>query len=84
MIAEALAGLVSGVAAWYVVPDSPGIGSDTLLGLVGALCGAFISKLFGHRTAFDAFNGWSLGGAVLGAFVLILVSRAAAGRRTIS
>jgi uncharacterized membrane protein YeaQ/YmgE (transglycosylase-associated protein family) len=84
MIAEALAGIVSGVFAWYVIPDSIGVGADTLLGLVGGGLGAFIYKLFGHRIGFDGFNAWSVASAVIGALAVILVSRAAAGRRTIA
>ncbi|HLI95649.1 MAG TPA: GlsB/YeaQ/YmgE family stress response membrane protein [Candidatus Baltobacteraceae bacterium] len=84
MLVETVVGFCVGVIARYIVPDSPGIGSDTLTGIVGGGLGAFIYKLFGHRTSFDAFNAWSIASAAIGAFILILVIRATAGRRTIA
>lgn len=84
MLLEVLAGFCVGIIARYVVPDSAGIGADTLLGIVGGGVGAFIYKLFGHRPAFDEWNAGSIACAVVGALVLILVVRAATGRRTIA
>lgn len=84
MLVETAVGLCVGIIARYIVPDSPGIGADTLAGIVGGGLGAFIYKLFGHKAPFDDFSLWSIASAVVGAFVLILVIRAAAGRRTIA
>jgi uncharacterized membrane protein YeaQ/YmgE (transglycosylase-associated protein family) len=84
MLVEAIVGFCVGVIARYIVPDSPGIGGDTLAGIVGGGVGAFIYKLFGHKPSFDDFNAWSIASAVAGAFILILVLRATAGRRTIA
>lgn len=84
MLVEAIAGFCVGVIARYVIPDSSGIGADTLFGIVGGGLGAFIYKLFGHKPPFDDFNIWSIGSAVVGAVVMILVIRATAGRRTIA
>lgn len=84
MLVEAIVGLCVGVLARYIVPDSPGIGADTLAGIVGGGLGAFIYKLFGHKPPFDDYNIWSIISAAAGAFVLILVIRATAGRRTIA
>lgn len=84
MLVEAIVGLCVGVIARYVVPDSPGVGGDTLAGIVGGGLGAFIYKLFGHAPPFDAYNAWSITSAAAGALILILVIRAAAGRRTIA
>jgi uncharacterized membrane protein YeaQ/YmgE (transglycosylase-associated protein family) len=84
MLLEVLAGFCVGVLARYVIPDSIGIGADTLLGIVGGGVGAFIYKLFGHRPAFDEWDAGSIACAVAGAFILILIVRAASGRRTIA
>ena len=84
MLVETVVGLCVGVLARYIVPDSPGIGGDTLAGIAGGGLGAFIYKLFGHKPPFDDYNGWSITSAAVGAFILILVIRAAAGRRTIA
>jgi uncharacterized membrane protein YeaQ/YmgE (transglycosylase-associated protein family) len=84
MVIEVVAGFCVGVIARYIVPDSQGIGADTLLGIVGGGVGAFIYKLFGHHLAFSEFNVWSIASAAAGAFVLILVARATAGRRTVA
>ena len=84
MLVEAVVGLCVGVIARYIIPDSPGVGGDTLAGIVGGGLGAFIYKLFGHAPPFDGYNAWSITSAAAGAFILILVIRAAAGRRTIA
>ena len=84
MLVEAVVGLCVGIIARYIVPDSPGVGGDTLAGIVGGGLGAFIYKLFGHAPPFDGYDAWSITSAAAGAFILILVIRAAAGRRTIA
>lgn len=84
MLLEVLVGFCVGVLARYAIPDSAGVGADTLLGIVGSGVGAFTYKLFGHRPAFDEWNAWSLVCAAAGAFVLIVVVRAASARRTIA
>lgn len=84
MLVEVFVGFCVGVAARFVVPDSQGLGADTLAGILGGGLGAFIYKLFGHQLAFDDFNRWSIVSAVAGAFILILVMRATAGRRTVA
>ena len=84
MLVETVVGLCVGVIARYIIPDSPGVGGDTLAGIVGGGAGAFIYDLFGHRVSFDDFNAWSIVSAVVGAFILILVLRATAGRQTIA
>ena len=84
MLAECIAGFAVGLVARYIVPDSPGAGVDTLLGIVGGGAAAFIYKLFGHRLSVDDFNVWSIIVAAAGALTLIVLSRAAGGRRTIA
>lgn len=84
MLVETVVGFCVGVLARYIVPDSPGIGGDTLAGIVGGGLGAFIYKLFGHKLPFDDYSGSSITCAAAGALILILIIRAAAGRRTIA
>jgi uncharacterized membrane protein YeaQ/YmgE (transglycosylase-associated protein family) len=84
MLAEVMAGLCVGIIARYIVPDSQGIGADTLTGIVGGGVGAFIYKLFGHRLPYDQYDAWSLISAAAGAAILILVMRATTGRRTVA
>ena len=84
MLVECAAGFLVGLAARYVVPDSPGAGPDTLLGIIGGGVGAFLYKRFGHSPSFDGFDVWSVLAAVISALAVILASRAMTGRRTIA
>ncbi len=84
MAVECLAGFLVGAVARFFVPDSRGMGPDTLLGIVGGGTAGFIFKLFGHRLSLDQFDAWSVIAAAAGALVLIIFSRSIAGRRTIS
>jgi uncharacterized membrane protein YeaQ/YmgE (transglycosylase-associated protein family) len=84
MLVECVAGFIVGVVARYVIPDSAGIGADTLFGIVGGGVGAFVYKLFGHKPPFDDYNIWSIASAVVGAVIFILVIRSTAGRRTVA
>jgi len=84
MLAECITGFLVGIAARYIVPDSQGLGTDTLVGILGGGVGAFLYKRFGHKPSFDQFDLWSICVAAIDAFLLILVVRAAAGRRTIA
>ena len=84
MMVEAAAGFAVGLLAYYIVPDSPGAGADTLTGLVGGGVAAFIFKLFGHTLAFDDFSVWSITSAAAGALFSIILLRATAGRQTIA
>jgi uncharacterized membrane protein YeaQ/YmgE (transglycosylase-associated protein family) len=84
MLVEAVVGFCVGVLARYIVPDSPGVGGDTLAGIVGGGLGGFIYKLFNHQMPVDNWNAWSITSAAAGALILILIIRATAGRRTIA
>jgi uncharacterized membrane protein YeaQ/YmgE (transglycosylase-associated protein family) len=86
MLAETMTGFCMGLVLWYLVPDSKGIGMDTIFGLVGGGVGAYVYHLFGHRIPFDlwAWNAWSLVSSAAGAALLVLVVRAAGGRRTVA
>lgn len=83
MAVEAFAGILAGVLAWYVIPDTRGIAADTLLGLIGGGLAAFIYKLFGHRLPFEGWSPESLTAAVFGALLLIGFTRMATGRRIV-
>lgn len=84
MLVEAIAGLIVGVFARWFIPDSQGIGADTLIGVIGALMGGFVYKLFGHKPPFYDWSDWSVVTAVIVALVFIIVLRGAGGRRTIA
>ncbi len=77
-----LLGLVAGWLAGLVMRGGGyGILGDIILGILGALVGGFISSaLFGVDVT--GFNFTSLVVAVLGAIVLIAISRAISPRRT--
>ena len=79
-------GFMVGVIARYIVPDTgpSGIGGDTLVGILGGLLGGFTYHLFGHKPPVYDFDAWSVVCAAIGAFTLVLVVRAASGRRTIA
>ena len=83
MLVECAAGLLAGLVAWYVIPDSQGIGADALVGTISAGTGAFLFDLFGHRVPFDAYSAGGILVAVISAFAVLLAVRAAAGRRSV-
>lgn len=84
MLVETVVGLCVGIIARYIIPDSRGIGEDTLAGILGGGLGASIYKLFGHKPPWDDYTWWGIVSAAAGAIILILVLRATAGRRTIA
>lgn len=84
MLVHAIAGLAAGIVARFFVPDSPGIGADTLAGILGGFLGGFVYELFGHKPPFYDYNGWSIVSAIAGAMILIFILRATAGRRTVA
>lgn len=84
MLAHGIAGFLVGIVARYMLPDSPGLGADTLFGVLGGLIGGFTYELFGHTPAFDRSSLWSVISAIVVAFVFLLILRSAVGRRTYS
>lgn len=83
MIVEALAGAAAGLLARYVVPDSPGIGADTLFGFVGGGLAAFLYKRLGTGLSFDAFDAHTIAVALAGGITMVIITRMTAGRRTV-
>ena len=77
-------GLLAGLIAKAILPgeDPGGIIVTTLLGIVGAIFGGFITKLLGFGDPIDEFFDLSTWlGAIIGAVLLLLVYRMLAGRR---
>jgi uncharacterized membrane protein YeaQ/YmgE (transglycosylase-associated protein family) len=81
IIAWIVLGLIAGWIAGMIMRGSGyGILGDIVLGILGALIGGFIaSTIFG--VGVGGFDPVSLIIAVLGAIVLIAISRAVSGRR---
>jgi uncharacterized membrane protein YeaQ/YmgE (transglycosylase-associated protein family) len=84
MLFETVLGFCVGVVARFIIRDSPGMGADTLAGIVGGGLGGWIYLLFGHKYPFDDTSAWGLVAAAAGAVIVILVTRATAGRRTVA
>ncbi|MEO6397017.1 MAG: GlsB/YeaQ/YmgE family stress response membrane protein [Tepidiformaceae bacterium] len=79
-----LVGLVAGLLAEFILGGGTGIGLrglvlTTLLGIVGAVVGGFVSVELGYGEV-TGFNVRSLVIAVLGAIAVIIVFRALSSR----
>lgn len=74
-------GLLAGAIAKFIMPgrDPGGCLVTMLLGIVGAFVGGWIATQLGYGTV-DGFNLASLGIAILGAVVLLLLYRLIRGR----
>ncbi len=74
-------GLLAGALAKFILPgkDPGGCLVTILLGVVGAAVGGWIGTLVGFGRV-DAFDLRSLGVAILGSIVLLLIYRVARGR----
>jgi uncharacterized membrane protein YeaQ/YmgE (transglycosylase-associated protein family) len=83
ILAWIVLGLVAGAIAKLLMPgDDPGGWIITMvLGIVGAVIGGWIGGALWGSTGVTGFNLPSIGLAVLGAIVLLLVYRMVAGRR---
>jgi uncharacterized membrane protein YeaQ/YmgE (transglycosylase-associated protein family) len=71
-------GLVAGALAKFLVPgrDPSGCLFTIILGIVGAMLGGFLGTWFGWgRVTQPAFDLGSIGIAVLGAMILLIVGR---------
>jgi uncharacterized membrane protein YeaQ/YmgE (transglycosylase-associated protein family) len=75
-------GLIAGAIAKLLTPgrDVGGCIVTTILGIVGALLGGWIATLFGFGGVMS-FDLRSLGVAVLGAVLLLVLLRVVSGRR---
>lgn len=66
-------GLIAGyIASRLVNKRGEGVALDVVLGIVGALVGGWIFRMFGS-TGVTGFNVWSLFIAAIGAVVFLLV-----------
>lgn len=76
-----LIGLLAGALARLLVPgrDPMGVGGTLLLGLVGSLVGGFLGDLFDKGK--NDISPAGLLGSIIGAIVVLLIYRAAVGRR---
>jgi uncharacterized membrane protein YeaQ/YmgE (transglycosylase-associated protein family) len=78
-----LFGLIVGVVASWIMPSRVGGGvvADILIGIVGAFVGGWIFGAFGH-SGVTGFNIPSMICALVGAIVLLWLSRALSGNRS--
>jgi len=76
-----LIGLVAGALARLLVPgrDPMGVGGTLLLGLVGSLIGGFLGDLLDKGK--NDISPAGLLGSIIGAIIVLLIYRAAVGRR---
>jgi len=82
IIAWIILGLIAGfIASKIVNKRGEGLLLDIILGIVGALIGGWLFRLFG-MTGVTGFNAWSLLVAVGGAVVVLLIYHAITGSRT--
>ena len=74
ILAWIVLGLAAGAIAKLIMPGDQRGGCllTTLLGVVGALLGGFIGRSMGYGGV-DAFSWSSLGWAILGSFLLLLI-----------
>lgn len=83
ILAWIVVGLIAGALAKFVLPgdDPGGCIVTTLIGIVGALLGGFLfDALFDVRVE-GGVNLASIGVAIVGAIILLLIYRLVAGRR---
>jgi uncharacterized membrane protein YeaQ/YmgE (transglycosylase-associated protein family) len=82
IIAWLVVGLIAGwIGSMIVNRSGEGLVMDIVLGIVGALVGGFIFQALGH-TGVTGINLYSIGVAVIGAIVVLLVYHAIVRRRT--
>lgn len=70
--------LIGAIAGWFVskaIKSEYWLIFDTIVGMTGALASGFLFNLFG-RSGDTSFNLWSMLAAVVGAIVLLLLTRA--------
>ena len=85
IIAWIILGLVAGWLAGMVMRGGGyGLVGDIILGILGAIIGGWLTALLLGRDMVNGFNLESIIVAVIGAVVLIAISRALTGRRASS
>lgn len=86
IVALIVVGLIAGAVARLLVPgpDPMGVGATILLGIVGSFVGGFLGAvLFGADLGDGPVQTSGLFGSIIGAVIVLLVMRAAGGRRTL-
>ncbi len=83
ILAWIVVGIIAGFLARMVIKgEGPGgIFGDLLIGVVGAIIGGWLFRLFGHVGA-TGINLYSIVVAFVGAVILLLIIRAIGGRKT--
>jgi uncharacterized membrane protein YeaQ/YmgE (transglycosylase-associated protein family) len=81
IIAWIVLGLVAGWLAGMIMGSGYGLIGDIVLGVIGAFLGGWLWGLVMHEDVMLGFNLPSLLIAVVGAIVLIAISRMFSGRR---
>jgi uncharacterized membrane protein YeaQ/YmgE (transglycosylase-associated protein family) len=67
-------GALAGWIATIITASKHGIIEDLILGIIGAFVGGFVMNYFGQQGV-TGFDWWSLGVAVVGAVMLIIIGR---------
>jgi uncharacterized membrane protein YeaQ/YmgE (transglycosylase-associated protein family) len=78
-----LFGLIAGAIAKYIMPgkDPGGCIGTIIIGILGAVIGGFIGTELLHVGSVDGFNLRSLGIAIVGALILLILYRLFLERR---
>jgi uncharacterized membrane protein YeaQ/YmgE (transglycosylase-associated protein family) len=79
-----IVGLIAGAIARLVVPgrDPMGVLGTLALGVVGSFVGGFLENVvFFHNLSIFAFHPSGLLGSIVGAIIVLLISRIFGGRR---
>jgi uncharacterized membrane protein YeaQ/YmgE (transglycosylase-associated protein family) len=85
IIVMLIVGLIAGALARLLVPgrDSIGIGMTIVIGVIGSFVGGFLGYvLFHHDFSQGAVQPSGIFGSVVGAIIVLLIYRAASGRRS--
>jgi uncharacterized membrane protein YeaQ/YmgE (transglycosylase-associated protein family) len=82
IIAWLVVGLLAGwIGSMIVNRSGEGVVMDIVLGIVGAVVGGFLFQAFGH-SGVSGINLYSIGVAVIGSIVVLLIYHAVVRRRT--
>ncbi len=83
IISWLILGALAGYIASLVVGtnDRQGIGGDIVVGIVGAVIGGLVARLFGYDVTEGALNLPSVLTAIVGAVILLFVLRGFRSRR---
>ncbi|QRN41405.1 MAG: GlsB/YeaQ/YmgE family stress response membrane protein [Neisseriaceae bacterium] len=74
ILSWAIFGLIAGVLAKWIMPGKDGGGfiMTSILGIVGAVVGGWVSSFFGYGTV-DGFNFGSFVVAIMGALIVLFI-----------